>query len=371
MNYGDTAADLRKSNSSLESTTAAINGIAFDKVWSGSAHDSFISKLQVQTRNLELVKGNIDTFNSALDELNNYKAKKEKMDSLKAELASIPDNETNKSTRAAISSEIGELNAELIRLKESIQAKINQIVGNDISKDTTAKDTTVVDDKGFEYVVDIESLKQRLKGLGLSPNLYNAYNYTDANGNNVAGINYVLGVLDNIKAKYTGREAAVNCTLALIKLAADAGFKMPYVHKGTTGVEPYVPTNEVVTGVDCNPFVSWAVDKGVSNGFQWRPVGEFRGVGKEVSYNQLQPGDVLSGEGHVMFVVANDPANNKLTVAHASGTQIGILVQDKQYSQLAGEYSGRDMTDVYNGTSNTNRAIFNNYVDWNSYQRKK
>lgn len=143
----------------------------------------------------------------------------------------------------------------------------------------------------------------------------------------------------------------------MLKLAADKGVNLDYKHQGTTVSAPYVPTSVVVNGVDCNPWTSWVVDKGTKRGFQWRPVDGFHSVGERLNnWTKAQPGDVFVNDGHVGVIIENNPQKNNFVIAHASGTRIGIVLQNKSYSELqGGGYEIRNMTSVYNGTQNTDR----------------
>ena len=146
----------------------------------------------------------------------------------------------------------------------------------------------------------------------------------------ITGKAYVEGIILDIQKKYSGREAAVNAGLAILKLASDAGIKLNYEHAGTAGTYPYVRTSSVATGVDCNPYVSWGLDKGVDGGFQWRPVGSFKSVGTTIPYEEwyrAQPGDVVVSDGHVGIMVAIDTGydgNGALPLALRNELQITL-----------------------------------------------
>ena len=140
-----------------------------------------------------------------------------------------------------------------------------------------------------------------------------------------------------------------------------------------------MPTAQLASGIDCNPFTSWVVDKGVEDGFKWRPVESFKSVGEKIQYenwNTAQPGDVFvtvndSGK-HVGVIIENHPESGTFVCAEASGSIAGIILQTRSYKSLRSSgYSIQDMTNVYNGTENTNRDAFNSHVNWETYQRKK
>lgn len=352
---------------SVTSARESIQSLDFASVWSGDAYNSMIPRLNAKTNELKLVEDDITLFREALTELDRYKELKQKIESLSNELSSLSNTKENEGRISALQAEISTLTREKEELKTSINNKITSICGTEITKsDTSIVDAVEDATKEFDYIVDINNLEQVLKHsriIGANENLYNYYDRS-----------YIYGVLQNVQNKYTGREAAVNSVLAVLELCAQKGIRLNYEHSGTVSTQPYVATDYIANGVDCNPFVSWCVDKGTPGGFQWRPVENFLGVGNNIDYSYGQPGDVLVASNdaahHVMFVVKNDTANKRVTIAHASGQVNGIYMSTASYNELASQgYSMRDMTQVYQGTENTNRDIFNQYVDWNSYSR--
>ena len=69
------------------------------------------------------------------------------------------------------------------------------------------------------------------------------------------------------------------------------------------------------------------------------------------------------------MIVDNDPEREVFTIAHAAGTGVGIVLQEKAYKHI-GDYSVRDMTAVYSGEENTDRwKSFSKYVDPNTFER--
>ena len=205
----------------------------------------------------------------------------------------MPNTEENKTARANLNSLINSLSV------SNTQARSTII--NTISKfDTVSSEIEVVTYNPFgedygQFIVDVDAVVATYANNNRDDNpadplkilnggsLYDYYNQYDENGNVIEGSGkaYVEGIILDIRKKYSGRDAAVNSALAILQLAADKGIKIDYEHKGTAGIRPYVRTSDVASGVDCNPFVSWCVDKGVETGFQWRPVGSFRKIGTE------------------------------------------------------------------------------------------
>lgn len=385
MGYSVLATNVRNKLTGLDDSITALNNVSFDGVWKGSAKDSLTSSLEDLITKLNIERSKVDAYAGLLDNLQAYKDNKLMIAALQSQLYSIPATEENAYKRSYLSSLIQENTAANEQLKVSLQNAFSSFgsVGVELNLVTYTVPTNA------EYLVDVQELKAMydnrwgdadgisgnpLTKLANGESIYDYYNQVDENGNVIEGSGkaYVEGLITSIQETSSGREAAVNCALTMLKLAADQGVKLDYEHKGTMGIEPYVPTSEVASGVDCNPFASWVVDKGTENGFQWRPVGEFKYVGETLSdWTQAQPGDVFVNDGHVGIIIENDPETGTFTCAEASGTEVGIILQTRSYSSMQSKgYQVQDMTNVYNGTENTDRAIFNQYVNWDTYERK-
>lgn len=386
MGYSALASTLKTQLSELTYLTTDVKAISFDSIWSGSAHDGLTTTLNDVISKVEKQKSNIQKFAETLELLQKYKDRKEKISSLKNEYSRLADTDENRNAKINLSSLINTLSVSNAQLKTNI---INSLSGFD-SVSSEVEIVTYdpsVEDYG-QFIVDVDSLVAAYANNRSTTNpddplrmltkgsLYDYYNSYDENGNVIEGSGkaYVEGLILDIQKKYSGRDAAVNSALAILQLAADKGIKLDYEHKGTSGYEPYVPTAQVASGVDCNPFVSWCVDKGVEGGFQWRPVGNFQSIGTKIDredWNTAKPGDLLSSEGHIIMIVDNDPENGTFTIAHASGSTRGILIEEKPYTSFS-SYSVRDMTAVYSGEEDTDRwKSFSKYVDPNTYQRTK
>lgn len=386
--YGTIHTNMDSNIGDVKDSLKGVKNISFDGIWSGSAYDKLSKDLSSSISKVDTLQADFETFSSAVDKLDTYKANKEEADRIQTEIngISVPDSNEDPDGAAAALDRISKLEAardKLLEENKALKAEIEALL-NGISTIESELSAVVVNLSDYtnymDYVFDIDKLKADYSGylrmLGVSDSLYNYYNSYNPDGTVIpgSGKKYVESVILGIQNKYSGREASVNSALAILKLAADKGVKINYQHAGTMGIEPYVPTAAVVSGIDCNPFVSWALDKGTPNGFQWRPVTDFVNIGKTVSRNNWGnslPGDVLANGKHVSLIVANDPVNHTFTIAQSSGAQLGVNIITVSYQTLMNTgYTVRDMTDIYNGSVNTDREIFNQYVDFNTYQRK-
>ena len=360
MDYGNSSTKLNGELTGFRSDILTMNSVSFDG-WTGSAKDSYYSSYQSNMSNLEIEFNKVGVFSELLAQVEVYKQRKEEIARLQSQLNSLPNTEEYSSQRASLASSISQLQTENDQLKAALNAAFASFggVGTKLSLNSslfsgTSNNATI----RMEY--DINKLLETFKS-GKLHYLNNGESLYDYYGGGEAGREHVRQVLAQIQSTYTGREAAVNSALALIQLCADAGIKIDYEHKGTTGVQPFVPTDQVATGVDCNPMASWIVDKGTPGGFVWRPVGEFKGVGETCTdWTTAQPGDILVSDGHVATIIVNDPANNLFITIESSN---GVEIKTRTYNAMkGGGYQVRDMTNVYNGTEDTYRPIFDQYI---------
>lgn len=382
--YGDVSKSMNTGTGDIDGSITNIKNVSFEGVWSGSAYDNLSGALESTLTRVEKERTNLDTFSKAMEKLQKYKENKLKIEQLDKEIASISVPSDDEEAAAAAQAQIAALQAEKTKLENEnkvLRSEIESLLGT-ITAISSEIEVIAFDLSNYkdymEYIEDLAELKAKydtagyLRMLGQGDSLYNYYNVYDESGKLImSGQEYVEGVILDIQEKYDGREAAVNSAIAMLALAADKGIRINYEHAGTNS-NPYVKTSAVVSGVDCNPFVSWCLDKGVPGGFHWRPVQNFKSIGKGYDYenwSQAKPGDVLCNGGHVTIILDNDPATGQFLIAEASGQVAGIRTKSVTYQTLKNNgYSCRDMTDIYNGTVDTDRwKEFR--LDPNTYER--
>lgn len=219
------------------------------------------------------------------------------------------------------------------------------------------------DEDGFRYITDVDKLYECYNNGSLKVNdqsLYLNYNLYDENGKVIknSGKDYINSLLNGLKKNYSGRELAVNTALLILQLSADKNVRIPYRHKGT-GANPYVSIDSVMSGVDCNAFVSAILNQAIPDGFEWKRVGQFKNIGKEIlpeNYSQAKPGDIfvrpkditgLTGlPGHVGIIVANDPETGQFITAEATDGAIKLKIQTYNAMENYGWYV-QDLSEVY------------------------
>ena len=124
------------------------------------------------------------------------------------------------------------------------------------------------------------------------------------------------------------------------QLAADKGVKYCYTNSGAnlTSV-PYNTNEQLVDGMDCCAFVSWAINKGSEEPFHWQGLQGLSSIGDEINYDVALPGDIFvkansDGSGHVGLIISNDPDNKTFIVAEARGPGYGITLNFINYEEL-------------------------------------
>ena len=128
---------------------------------------------------------------------------------------------------------------------------------------------------------------------------------------------------------YSGREAVVNSVLASLQLASDKGVKLQYTNIGAnTGNIPYNTDEQMVDGMDCCAYVSWALNKGTAQPFHWEGVAGLADMGEEISYSEAQPGDIFvidetDGKLEWRCPNCNNKDQSKMNVARRTCGYIG------------------------------------------------
>lgn len=398
-NYKETSTNLNNNNTAMSTAIGDAKALNYNGVWSGTSHNTLTTALNDTLTKADKALQDLENFSAAMDLLDQYKANKEKIEKLTAERDSIsvPDAEKFPAEAAAAAARINELNAQITELTEKnkslrvdIEARLSLFTEISVSLDLIVYDVKNTQ-QYMDFVFDIYELKAKydnrwgdkdgitgdpLTKLGDKSSLFNLYNELDENGNPIKGTGkaYIEGIITQIQNEYSGREAAVNCALAMLQLAADKGVKIDY-HAHGTDADPYTSTADVALGVDCNPFTGWVVDKGTPGGFQWRPVGNFKSVGETLEdWTQAQPGDVFvvsnGSSNHVGVIIENNPETKEFICAEAKGQDVGIVLNTRTYQNLdSGGYQIRDMTNVYNGTENTNRECFEATINKEGFER--
>ncbi len=341
MDYSAAAQNIKSANKPFETMIRDIKNLSFDGIWSGSAHDTLTNNLKTSISNANAQKDAVNSFASAIEKLQAYKNNKESIEAMREQYNSL-DPEKNKSQRRTIASNITNFENTNISIKSSIQSILDSITR--ISSQFQLVNY-VPEENYKDYIVDLDKLVNLFDSGSLSK-------LSDSNPSNDSLYDYyskeqVEQKISDIKSHYTGRDAAVNCALGVIEMAAKVGKKLDYDFGGGH-VEGVTGIDHVAYGTDCSSFVSWAINQGTSYPFNSMSASGLISQGKKTNYENAQKGDILVSSEHVVMIVANDPSKQEFLVAEAGNSDDGVIVKSRSYASLCGAYQARDLSSVYN-----------------------
>ena len=343
MGYSSIASSIRSQAETVNSVLSSVKGITFDGVWSGDAYSAQSSKLKDALGNIDTQRQMALKFADALDKLQQYKDNKEKNESLQKTLNELSNTEENADTITSLRNQISQLQTANNSLRSNITAIVSgfsttsskyELINYDVSTDYEG------------YIVDLAEMLSLFKSGSLSKipdsgknSLYDYYSQEEVDAK-----------ISEIKSQYTGREAAVNCALGIMQMAADVGLKLDYDWGG--GHSSVTDVDHVAKGTDCSAFASWAINQGAASTFNTRTTSGLIKVGKQIPYEDAQKGDILvyrsNGSGHVVMIVDNDPETQQFLVVEAAGSKPGVVMQTRSYASLSGTYQARDLSSIYN-----------------------
>lgn len=209
--------------------------------------------------------------------------------------------------------------------------------GNYDDGDDTVRVVNLGVNSGDDYIIDIYDLiRKNNSSIIYNGDMSSFYNDTEGYS---SGMEYVNKELDSILKNYSGRYAVVNSALKAIELAADKNVRIRYRHEGSNLESvPYNTNEQLVKGMDCCEFVSWAINKGSSEPFHWLGVSGLYNNGQKIEYEEALPGDIFvkytDTKKHVGLIIANDSANQTYIVAEAGGEDTGIWLHESSYASL-------------------------------------
>ena len=350
----------------MESFVTNVKKMNIGSIWKGAAATSYVGQIDSIITRINKEKDNIQTFENILDKVEIMKSYDRKIKALESSLSGL-DPEEDGSKIARIKSSIRWYKNEKKKLKDSVIGLLGSISPDAGSESSLLFNNTA----NFDYICDIKELEARIKKcyvyFGVDANGKNYGNianlYNDAE-NGISGVDYVNGKLNSVLKSYKGREAAVNSVLMSMMLAADKGYKYRYTNSGANGYGgiKYNTNEQMMDGMDCCAYVSWAINKGTPQPFHWEGVGGLKIMGDTVDISQALPGDILAksnsdGSGaHVMMVVANNPETGQITIAESGGDSSNVHLSTHNYADYTRQgYKAQSLEDYYTGVkSNVN-----------------
>lgn len=199
--------------------------------------------------------------------------------------------------------------------------------------------------------------------------------FLEDNGSSLEEFNELIA--ENVDdAGWGTRAGVVAAAVTLIgELGNNYGVKVPYYWSGghydgvVDGALGYWGSTECHTyannqhynycGLDCSGFVPWAIKnggfkKGVDLAGNFENMPGARRV-KLTTEPQLQPGDLLESDSHIVLVVGIDEASGQYICAEAMGNAYGVLFSRRAFNEKG--YWGVDLEDYYNNPSNIREPI--------------
>lgn len=339
MSYSTIASNIKTKASSVNTAKNKIKSSSFDSIWKGSAHDTLIADLKDTITKIGDQKESSDKFADALLKIDKYKKNKEFIEIYRDKINSLVDTDKNKYSNAVrrnkYNNKIENYTYLNSCLKKEINAILNSITSVSSEFDVVNYDSSV--DDSNEYVVNIQDFlttfnTKDLRTLGASNSNDDFFDYyTQEN---------FESRMSEIKSQYSGRDAAVNCALGAMEMAAKVGGKLNLGWGPDFNDDP-----EVKIGAKYNSFASWAVNQGSLNNITASGI---INAGNNTDYENAQKGDVLvSSTGNIVMIVDNNTDDQQFVVAEVGG-ESGVVVQAKSYASLTGNYRALDLSTIYN-----------------------
>lgn len=376
MNYNEKSSSIGDSVSSIGAVEQNVRNLNFESVWKGPASTNLNNLLTGVMDRLSKEKEKLQTFNNILNKVEQLEAIDKNIERHKNSLIGLDYEDENDALRIAqINNIIRRLTNERNELKINIVNMLGTItsVGAEIS-------LSFGNTGNFDYICDIKELEDMVwhsYRYGVSNGSRSGGNiadlYSDVQANGLSGMEYINSQLDSVLKRYSGREAAVNSSLMLMKLAADKGKKIRYMNAGSNGHNgvKYNTNEQMIDGMDCCAYVSWAVNKGTPQPFHWEGVGAFNIIGDPIDVSQSLPGDVVVNNKHVAMIVANDTETGQVTIIESGGLSSDFHIKTYGYNELRGSFPTgtspkvMSLEDYYNGTkSNINGSATVNFPTW-------
>ncbi len=340
--------NVGKFSSSFSDAVGKIDTSPLKDAWSGEAATTVNDDLQTAMDAVNKVKEQVEKLKSILEEVDKLKDLKDEIDALNERISTLSGLISNAKEGVDTSGwskeksdkedQVKEKQEEYDKLKEKIKGELEGF--ESISSQIVAKTSESLGvDTSADYIVDLYEMLSmfnsgELSKLSDGDSLYNYYSKDE-----------IEAKLKSIKSKYTGRDAAVNCALTVMGMAAAKGLKLDYDWGG--GHTDVTSLDAVASGVDCSAFASWAINQGSSGTFHTMTTYGLIDQGSREEYEDAKKGDILVSSEHVVMIVDNDPETQQFLVAEASGSDTGVILRTRSYSSVSGAYQARDLSSIY------------------------
>lgn len=376
MGYSAKAASIRKSAQKLQEYTDRINQISLGSVWNGENYNNINEKISNISTNVSAAIGNLNSYAGGLDKLQKYKDNDQKIKNINSQIQMIR-SKINKNTKPWDAStyygQIASLNYELnelVKENETLEGEIKNAMAaaGGVSSSASSSASLFASETGIYIDNMIETYSTN--ELDYLYSLVDKY----ANGKlkstslyNGVDPQFVEDGLNYIKGKYSQRDAAIYSGMFIMSMAADNGIKIPYHMDPKVDNSPYISTQTLVDGADCEVVTDWVVDKGRTDGFTWKIQNNYKNVGEPViaeenaqNWTSVLPGDLFVNSGHVGVILGNDLNNRTFICMEATmGDHHAVAVTTRTYEEMLAEnYQIQNMSSVY-ASSNDEYSIPN------------
>ncbi len=354
--------DYSNINSLLSSLKGAMIGESSTKLSNDLAN--CVAKLKSQIDYFESLTNVLKLINNHEEDVNTLEYYKNK----KSNWSSLDPKETNPYTSKVstwernVSSNETKINNNLPSITSTTKS-ITLVTPNvDYSyKNYIDAASTIISQVASGFDVSFCTSYQELLGEAINDWLGTYKNYEANNIKlGVLGDYYTEDYIDNIIAtRSTGanpREKAVIAALTVLDLGLEKGIRSKYqlsTEFFNSVSRPYDTEAMMDHGFDCASYVSYALNKASSNGFNNASLNTLQKLGVKTSYDQLQPGDIIHHDGHVAMIIGNSPDDGYVIVADAAhletgGYPSGVRLQKIKYANLkSNNFVGYDMTRFY------------------------
>jgi hypothetical protein len=345
-----------------------INNLNFSELWKGEYYEKFSSDLNTLMSKLNTIVDLINKYNQIMELKASYEQLIQELN-LKYDALNSCDLLTDEGKKAyeSISGEIRVLESNRENLRNTILGQLNQLTNTNCEigemmvlgtvnnmEANTVLTTGIRDTSGFKYMLNPDEVYDSFKKV---KKIYQGGYIVDVLDGNTREEKQQLfeDAMNSVLEQYTGREATVNSVLVSTALFAEKGYKLRYTHEYSDRVSVPVNNNEqFVRGLDCCSYVSWAVNKGTPEPFEWGGVGKLHQITEEVSFENLLPGDILThvesghqNRGHVLLIIENCPSEQKLLIAEEN--EASFRMTEQTFAECQYCYKGGSLEKYYTG----------------------
>lgn len=127
MDYASKASSIEANIEELQSVIESLNNTTMDTVWHGDVASTQLTKLDDYINLLDQEKTKIQNYAQTLYKLQEYKDNKNRIDNIRNQINSLPNDESYNSTRNSLYSDMSSLESNNSTLKSEILNSFNNV----------------------------------------------------------------------------------------------------------------------------------------------------------------------------------------------------------------------------------------------------